>query len=252
MSKRRYGWRPELPSFKRRKFSIRPPVTVDHVDRMGLSMPIDDQLQTSSCTGNSAGWLTQYVTKSPPLSRFMAYYDGRIPEGATGSDEGATIGDVVAGIFKYGLCVETIWPFNPAAVDTKPNLAAYAFGRLLKPKLKSCTAIGDLNTIKHELAAGSPVVFGFSVPDWFEGTGTGSIEQTGWCPLPSEYDQIIGGHAVVAVGFDDRPAKPFVWVRNSWGTGWGYQGSGYFQMDQAWFTDPRRLTDDAWTIQGTP
>lgn len=247
--RRSYGWRPELPSFRRRKFSIAAPATVKYVDRIGLGMPIDDQLQTSSCTGNSCGWLAQYVTKSPALSRFMAYYDGRIPEGATGSDDGATIGDVVAGILKYGLCNELLWPFDPAKVDDLPSKVAYAFAKQLRPKLKGATAIGDLATIKHCLSVGVPVAFGFSVPDYFE---SNQVAQNGWVRLPIDADQIIGGHAVVAVGYDDRPAIPFVWVRNSWGTGWGYQGSGYFQMDQAWFTDPRRLTDDAWTIQGTP
>lgn len=60
----------------------------------------------------------------------------------------------------------------------------------------------------------------------------------------------IGGHATVAVGYDDRITsqnpRPFIWVRNSWGPNWDLQG--YFKMDQAWFSDPRRLVDDMWII----
>jgi C1A family cysteine protease len=55
----------------------------------------------------------------------------------------------------------------------------------------------------------------------------------------------LGGHAVVAVGYDMK--KKFVWVRNSWGPTWGIDG--YFKLPFAWFTDARRLVDDMWTVQ---
>jgi C1A family cysteine protease len=59
---------------------------------------------------------------------------------------------------------------------------------------------------------------------------------------------------VVAVGYDMRPAKPFIWVRNSWGSSWGTKppGSkeaGYFKMDTTYFTDPSKVADDLWIIK---
>jgi C1A family cysteine protease len=87
------------------------------------------------------------------------------------------------------------------------------------------------------------VTFGFSVPEYFEGP---DVAKTGWVRFPTPADKMIGGHAVVAVGYDDTVTVPFVWVRNSWGVGWGL--GGYFKMDQRWFTDTGRLTDDMWTV----
>ena len=56
---------------------------------------------------------------------------------------------------------------------------------------------------------------------------------------------IVGGHAVMAVGYDDSKQQ-FI-IRNSWGTGWGKKG--YFRMPYAYLTDPN-LADDFWTIRG--
>lgn len=40
-----------------------------------------------------------------------------------------------------------------------------------------------------------------------------------------------------------------VYVQNSWGTRWGVRG--YFRMPFDWFSDPRRLADDLWTVRKT-
>ena len=56
-------------------------------------------------------------------------------------------------------------------------------------------------------------------------------------------ESILGGHAVVAVGYDD--SKECFIVRNSWGTNWG--DAGYFYMPYAYLTNPE-LASDAWEI----
>ena len=61
-------------------------------------------------------------------------------------------------------------------------------------------------------------------------------------PLPNEPS--IGGHAVVAVGYDD--AKKRLIMRNSWGTGWGDRG--YFYLPYEYITTPN-LAADFWTIR---
>jgi C1A family cysteine protease len=68
------------------------------------------------------------------------------------------------------------------------------------------------------------------------------VAQTGIVPLPRRREQILGGHAVVVVGYDDSQSR-FI-VRNSWGTAWGL--AGYFLMPYAYLTNPR-LADDFWT-----
>jgi len=62
--------------------------------------------------------------------------------------------------------------------------------------------------------------------------------------MPKSNEQVVGGHAVVAVGYDE--AKQWFLIRNSWGARWGLKG--YFTMPYAYLTD-RNLADDFWTIR---
>jgi C1A family cysteine protease len=68
--------------------------------------------------------------------------------------------------------------------------------------------------------------------------------QTGQVNMPGPNEQEVGGHAVVAVGYDDAQQR-FI-VRNSWGTGWGM--AGYFTMPYTYLTEPN-LSDDFWTVR---
>ena len=69
------------------------------------------------------------------------------------------------------------------------------------------------------------------------------VAKTGEVPLPPRGEQLIGGHAVLAVGYDDKIQR-FI-VRNSWGTGWGMKG--YYTMPYGYLTDPG-LSRDFWAI----
>ena len=101
----------------------------------------------------------------------------------------------------------------------------------------------DLAQMKGCLASGFPFVFGFSVYESFESS---EVAQTGHAPMPGPADALIGGHAVVAVGYDDSVQVFF--VRNSWGDGWGMKG--YFTLPYAYLTQ-RNLSSDFWTIQNS-
>ena len=99
----------------------------------------------------------------------------------------------------------------------------------------------ELAQLKGCLAAGYPVVYGFSVYESFE---SAVVSRTGHVPMPKPKERLVGGHAVVAVGYDD--AKERFIVRNSWGASWGEEG--YFTMPFAYLLDPN-LSDDFWTIK---
>ena len=62
--------------------------------------------------------------------------------------------------------------------------------------------------------------------------------------MPKKNEQSIGGHAVVAVGYDDE-TKRFI-VRNSWSNKWGQKG--YFTMPYDYLLN-EGLADDFWTIR---
>lgn len=81
------------------------------------------------------------------------------------------------------------------------------------------TNVADLDLIKKEIITNGPVVASFLVYQNFENYKSG-VYTTGDGP-------IMGGHAVVIVGWDDKPSdSPFpCWiVRNSWSEKWGEQG----------------------------
>ena len=62
--------------------------------------------------------------------------------------------------------------------------------------------------------------------------------------MPAPGENKLGGHAVLAVGYDTS-ARTMI-VRNSWGTGWGM--SGYFTMPFEFITSPS-MASDFWTIR---
>jgi C1A family cysteine protease len=73
---------------------------------------------------------------------------------------------------------------------------------------------------------------------------TAKVAKSGIMPMPAASEQVVGGHAVVAAGFDD--SKQAILVRNSWGSAWGK--SGYFWMPYAYISNTN-LADDFWTIR---
>ena len=95
--------------------------------------------------------------------------------------------------------------------------------------------------MKAVLAAGYPFVCGFTVYESFEGD---DVAKTGIVPMPGSAEATLGGHAVMAVGYDDASQR-FL-VRNSWGTDWGM--GGYFTIPYAYLTDSN-LADDFWVIR---
>ncbi|MCX6280827.1 MAG: C1 family peptidase, partial [Bacteroidetes bacterium] len=98
-----------------------------------------------------------------------------------------------------------------------------------------------LDQIRGCLAEGFPMIFGFTVYESFESAevaGTGVVEM----PAPGEH--VMGGHAVLAVGYDDSNRR-FL-VRNSWSEQWGEKG--YFTMPYEYLLN-ENLSDDFWTIR---
>jgi len=95
--------------------------------------------------------------------------------------------------------------------------------------------------MKGCLAEGYPFVFGFTV---YESFMSQAVAQSGEVSMPTTGERLEGGHAVLAVGYDDSP-RTFI-VRNSWRAGWG--DKGYFYMPYAYLQD-NNLADDFWTVR---
>ena len=248
----RYGWVRDIPD--QRDFLYAPPPSISaalppQVDLRAQCPPPYDQGQLGSCTANAIGGALQFLegkegAPAPVMpSRLFIYYNERALEGSTGSDSGAQIRDGIKTVAREGFCPESEWPYDVAAFATRPSAGCYrdALKDRVSQYLRLTPATVPLLTC---LASGFPFVFGFSVYESFESQAVG---QTGVAQLPGPGERLVGGHAVVAVGYD-QPAGRFI-VRNSWGSSWGM--GGYFTMPFHYLTDPM-LAADFWTIRRVP
>jgi C1A family cysteine protease len=226
------------------------------IDLRSQCPAVYDQGRIGSCTANAIAAALEFdmIKQGIPAftpSRLFIYYNERVIEGTVGSDAGAYIRDGIKSVASQGDCPESQWPYdgttaNPDGVfpvghkaATPPSAACYAEA-IKHEALKYQSVDQNLADQKGCLASGYPFVFGFTVYDNFE---TNDVARTGNVPLPSGADRPIGGHAVLAVGYDDEDHL-FI-CRNSWGNTWG--DAGYFYMPYSYLLD-NNLASDFWTI----
>jgi C1A family cysteine protease len=173
-------------------------------------------------------------------SRLFIYYNERAMEGTVNEDSGAQIRDGIKSVAKQGDCPEDLWPYDITKFAVKPPQQCYQ--QALKFKAVLYQRLSQIsNQLKGCLASGYPFVFGFTVYESFESQ---QVAQTGHAPMPAPTEASIGGHAVIAVGYDD--SQNWFIVRNSWGVGWGMKG--YFTLPYAYLIDPN-LASDFWIIR---
>ena len=208
--------------------------------------PVYDQGELGSCTANAIGaafefgLMKQKKTADFMPSRLFIYYNERVMEHTVNLDNGAEIRDGVKSINTKGVCPETMLPYDITKFAVKPGTACYK--EALKHQALSYHRVTrTVEQMKGCLAEGFPFVFGFTVYDAFE---SDEVAKSGKLNLPKKTEQCVGGHAVLAVGYDDA-AKRFI-VRNSWGSDWGL--AGYFTMPYGYLTDGN-LSDDFCTIR---
>jgi C1A family cysteine protease len=248
---KRLGWIPDLPDARDHRYSA-PLATLvklpPKVDLIASCPPVYDQGQLGSCTGNAIAGAIEFMQMKEKLarvfvpSRLFIYYNERVIEHSVESDAGAAIRDGIKTVRKQGVCTEHRWPYDVDKFATKPTLPCYAEAQ--DHRVVSYQRIArDLNQMRGCLATGYPFAFGFTVYASFDSP---QVTKTGHVPMPHSNERVLGGHAVVAVGYDDAHHR-FI-VRNSWGPGWGMKG--YFTMPYAYLLE-ENLADDLWTIRLT-
>jgi C1A family cysteine protease len=244
----RYGWIPDLPDNRDHMYAAPPQFLAalpTSVDLRKECPPVYDQGQLGSCTANAIGGAMEFEqkkqrSKSFTPSRLFIYYNERALEGTVNSDGGAQIRDGMKVVAKMGTCPETEWPYHINDFRDKPSSAAYHDAAKNKVMLYQRVS-QTLNQMKGCLASRYPFVFGFTVYESFESP---QVARSGHPAMPKSGEQAVGGHAVMAVGYDDR--KQWFIVRNSWGTTWGMKG--YFTMPYQYLLESN-LADDFWTIR---
>ena len=216
------------------------------IDLRPFLPPVYDQGNIGSCTANAIAAAIDFERRRAGKSylypsRLFIYYNERKAEGDVGEDGGAQLRDGIKSVAKLGVCPEFEWPYGTGALwGVEPPVDCYTNARLYRT-LQYSRVSQDLYYFRHCLGIlQRPIVFGFDVYPQFE---SNQCEKDGVLWMPKAGERSIGGHAVLACGYDD--AEEMVLVRNSWGSGWGIQG--YFKMPYQYFLNPA-LCSDFWTI----
>lgn len=270
------GWLPDYPDF--RDFTpeseeIKP--ILDKTSAPGLDSealpeavdlgewcsPIEDQGRIGSCTAHAGVGMVEYFERKAhgkhiDGSRRFLYKVTR-ELGRFRGDSGAFLRTTMGAMVFFGVPPEDYWPYDEAKFDEEPPQFCYALaqsyqavtGKYYRLDTPQTSREELLRRIKAHLASNLPSMFGFTVYE--------SIDQAhgnGKIPYPASQDKIAGGHAVMAVGYDDKLAignerdgggtEGAVRIRNSWGRGWGEEGYGW--LPYAYIE--RELANDWWIL----
>lgn len=243
---RPYGWRPSLPDVRDHKFKVTRAVRLPAVvDLRPKCPPVYDQGNLGSCTANAAAAafdfdrMKQGETLVQP-SRLFIYYNERVIDGDVSQDAGSELRTVAKTLNKNGVCNETLWPYVISKFAKKPQPNCYAQAAKLKSVSYQALDSTNLTMLRQSLAQGLPFIMGFTVYESFE---SDAVARTGVVPLPKKTEKVLGGHAVMCVGYE-HAHKRFI-VRNSWGPDWGVGGYCYMPYDYLTNAD---LATDFWQI----
>jgi len=199
-----------------------------------------------SCTANAIAAAIEFDQRKEKLaapftpSRLFIYYNERALEGTVSTDSGAMIRDGIKCVAQQGVCAEPMWPYVEQKFADRPSAPCYVAGKL-HPAVSYQRVAQAVAQMKACLAAGYPFVFGFTVYESFE---SDAVAHSGVAAMPGAGETVLGGHAVMAAGYDDASGR-FL-VRNSWGAAWGM--GGYFTLPYAYLANAN-LADDFWTIR---
>jgi C1A family cysteine protease len=246
MAKRVYNLKPDKTDLRDYIFRSTKYVSAESlpsaVDLRSQMSPVVDQGQLGSCTANAIGsGLREFLELKNhvpfvQLSRLYLYWHEREMEGTLGEDAGAEIRDGMSVLEDLGICPEADFPYVISTYNNTPSAKAEADAP--KYKIATYSRINNLTMLKTSVAEDYPVVIGFEVFSSFE---SDDVAQTGWVPMPQYGEDVLGGHAVLAVGYNE--SQRVVICRNSWGVDWGDQG--YFYLPYGFWT--AGYVFDMWT-----
>ncbi|WP_182864689.1 C1 family peptidase [Rhodopirellula sp. JC639] len=266
-----FGWQPDLPDgrdYTYRERSIReslgrlrgaPELPLpDQVDLRGDSegeyfTEVDDQGPLNASSAFAVLALVEYFQRrihactcdASRLFLYQATCHRGATSGRAATDSGAPIRGTLKTLMRTGVPSEARWPYHVENFATEPSVFVSAgaerpanlrYFRLDEPNTSGARTWA---TVKSFLAAGFPVVFGFSVP--------ASLSRAADIPYRAELDATRGGQAVVAVGYHSDhygPDQDALLIRSSWGRQWGDNGNGWLPV--AFLR--HQLARDFWTL----
>lgn len=260
------GWIPDYPDFRDYTLEnketdelkkLLKPIGLDKVKVSSLPAtadlrewcsPIENQGQIGSCTANAGAGVVEYFEnrafgKYLNASRLFLYKATRNYAKLSG-DSGAFLRSTMGALALFGVPPEEYWPYTDKTpdFDKEPSAFCYSFAanyKSIKYFRHDSTGLSKtavLESVKKSLGAGIPSMFGFTVFN-----SISQAAKTGKIPFPCQNEKIMGGHAIVAVGYDDNmkiknttcgsETTGALLIRNSWGTTWGENGYGWLPYE---------------------
>jgi len=274
VGKRGMGWIPDYPDFRdyteeteevksvlglARVLKAKSlPVSIDLRE---WCSPIEDQGTLGSCTAHAGVGVIEYYERKSfgrhmDASRLFLYKVARNLMKMKG-DTGAYLRTTMGGMVLFGVPPEEYWPYreDEKEFDQEPPAFCYAFAqnyqtvKYFRHDPPETKAEEILRKVKAYLFKGHPAMFGFTVYSSIE-----QADKTGRIPFPSPKERIEGGHAVVAIGYDDKmkiknkygkiETSGALLIRNSWGNGWGEGGYGWLPYEYVL----KGLAEDFWSV----
>lgn len=216
----------------------------DSVDLRANAPAVGDQGQVGSCVAWAIGYsIMGYYAKvsggtgAPyaPLYLYLRALNGKPVTRGLIPEEGLTVA-TQAGVdtqsdYFQGTTDYAIKPTDAEIANAK-NYRLTGYSTLWSGKANQGTAGQTL--IEQALAAGSPVAIGLPVYQDFFAIKDSTVYNT-----LSGTSQ--GGHMVAVYGYDSKG----IWIRNSWGTGWGAKGDA--ELSWAFVN---KLVNSAFSLSG--
>jgi len=221
------------------------------VDLKGWCSEVENQGKIGSCTAHAAMGVVEYLQRRAfdehiDGSRLFVYKTTRNLMKATG-DTGAWLRNTMGALVLCGVPHEQYWEYTDVDpdYDKEPTGFVYAVADNFEalryfchdPQSGNMDKRVVLESVKRFLAAGIPSMFGF-----FGFPSFNNSDDKGCIPFPCDNEKAEWGHAIVAVGFDDKKeitntsckkskTKGALLIRNSWGTDWGDNGYGWLPYE---------------------
>lgn len=211
--------------------------------------PALNQGASSSCGPNTMAEFLVYnqmaFGQTPVLpSRLFIYWCTRVLMGTTTEDSGVFNRAMLKAIAKYGWCPESMWPFDLNKITVEPPAACFAAAlqnRIItqyRAVPKTLSAMLSCLTGTPERQA-RPFVFGFKVYQSYQDRET---FRTGIIPDPQPGEPDLGGHDMLAVGFN-RKERYFI-LKQHYGPNYGKAvKAGYGRIS---FANALANGDDFW------
>lgn len=209
------------------------------VDLRNMFAPVRNQGALGSCSAFATTAVMEAMSNihgkdGQRLSTLFFYYaerktmeeQGRAK--ATRKDTGAFMYLAADTAVKQGTVTEKEVPYADGKEGLGYDATPEHFEAALGHKMKKKARVKTLQGMKSALASQKPFILPIILYNSFM---TRTVMRTGEMPMPFRGEEIAGGHAVVAVGYDDE--KQAFLIRNSWGTDWGQKG--YFWMPYEFF-----------------